>query len=126
MITETLKKSGKMTSSRNRFGEAKFAIGQIVRHRLDTFRGVIVDIDPVFSNSEEWYESIPLEHRPAKEQPFYHLLAQNTDEGTYEAYVSEQNLVLDSENGPVHHPMIDSIFERLDGGRYRLHPSRWQ
>jgi len=105
---------------------AKFSLGQIVRHRLFSFRGVIFDIDPVFSNSEEWYQSIPADRRPSKDQPFYHLLAQNAQGGPYEAYVSEQNLVADPENGPVSHPMIDVLFERIAGDRYVLRPSRWQ
>ncbi|HZT51726.1 MAG TPA: heat shock protein HspQ [Stellaceae bacterium] len=106
--------------------EAKFAVGQIVRHRLFAFRGVIFDVDPVFSNTEEWYQSIPIERRPSKDQPFYHLLAQNAQGGPYEAYVSEQNLVADDEHGPVSHPMIDVLFERIAGDRYVLRPSRRQ
>jgi heat shock protein HspQ len=108
------------------FRQAKFSVGQIVRHRLFAFRGVIFDVDPVFANSEEWYQSIPAERRPSKDQPFYHLLAQNAQGGPYEAYVSEQNLVLDDENGPIRHPMIDSMFERHTGNRYVLRSSRMQ
>ena len=106
--------------------EAKFSLGQIVRHRLFSFRGVIFDVDPVFSNTEEWYQAIPRERRPSRDQPFYHLLAQNSQGGPYEAYVSEQNLVADPENGPVTHPMIDVLFERIAGDRYILRPSRRQ
>ena len=106
--------------------QAKFALGQIVRHRLYSFRGVIFDVDPTFANTEEWYQSIPIERRPSKDQPFYHLLAQNAQGGPYEAYVSEQNLLPDSENGPVTHPMIDVLFEGLTGDRYVLRPSRRQ
>lgn len=106
--------------------EAKFSVGQIVRHRLYPFRGVIFDVDPVFSNTEEWYQSIPAERRPSKDQPFYHLLAQNAQGGPYEAYVSEQNLLPDAENGPVSHPMIDVVFERLAGDRYVLRANRQQ
>ena len=106
--------------------EAKFSVGQIVRHRLYPFRGVIFDVDPVFNNSEEWYQSIPADRRPSKDQPFYHLLAQNAQGGPYEAYVSEQNLVADGENGPVTHPMLDTIFESMSGGRYILRPDRRQ
>jgi heat shock protein HspQ len=108
------------------YRRAKFSVGQIVRHRLFSFRGVIFDVDPVFSNSEEWYQSIPADRRPSKDQPFYHLLAQNHEGGPYEAYVSEQNLVLDGENGPVNHPMIDVIFERIAGDRYVIRSSRVQ
>jgi len=108
------------------FRQAKFAVGQIVRHRLFSFRGVIFDVDPTFSNTEEWYQSIPAERRPSKDQPFYHLLAQNAQGGPYEAYVSEQNLVADAEHGPVSHPMIDVIFERKAGDRYVIRSSRRQ
>jgi heat shock protein HspQ len=108
------------------YRQAKFSVGQIVRHRLFAFRGVIFDVDPVFSNSEEWYRSIPAERRPSKDQPFYHLLAQNAHGGPYEAYVSEQNLVLDGDNGPVKHPMIDVLFEKIAGDRYVLRSSRVQ
>ena len=106
---------------------AKFALGQIVRHRLYPFRGVIYDVDPTFANTEEWYQSIPIERRPSKDQPFYHLLAQNAQGGPYEAYVSEQKSSLpDAENRPVAHPMIDVLFERLRGDRYELRPGRRQ
>ena len=56
---------------------AKYSLGQVVRHRKHPFRGVVFDVDPRFSNTEEWYEAIPEESRPAKDQPFYHLLAEN-------------------------------------------------
>ncbi|MGH7089964.1 MAG: heat shock protein HspQ, partial [Stellaceae bacterium] len=105
---------------------AKFAVGQIVRHRLFSFRGVIFDVDPVFSNSEEWYQSIPAERRPSKDQPFYRLLAQNPEGGPYEAYVSEQNLIPDADNGPIAHPLIDEIFERIAGDRYVIRSRRVQ
>lgn len=114
-----------MTKQRVR-RDAKFSVGQIVRHRIFPFRGVIFDVDPEFSNTEEWYQSIPAERRPAKDQPFYHLLAQNAEGGPYEAYVSEQNLLPDAENGPVKHPMIDVMFEKLAGDRYVLRASRRQ
>ena len=98
---------------------AKFQIGQVVRHRVYPFRGVIFDIDPSFSNTEEWYRSIPQEVRPAKDQPFYHLLAENT-ESSYVAYVSQQNLVADDSDEPIDHPAIGSLFDRFDEGRYLL------
>ncbi|GAA4027954.1 heat shock protein HspQ [Sphingomonas rosea] len=100
---------------------ASFGIGEVVRHRLLDFRGVIFDVDPVFANSEEWYQAIPAEIRPAKEQPFYHLLAEN-GEGSYVAYVSQQNLVPDHEDEPVDHPAIDNLFEAFEPGRYKLRP----
>jgi heat shock protein HspQ len=97
---------------------ARFAIGEVVRHRLFDFRGVIFDVDPEFANSEEWYEAIPEELRPSKEQPFYHLLAENS-ESAYIAYVSQQNLLPDDSEEPVDHPAIATMFDREDG-RYRL------
>jgi len=98
---------------------ARFAIGDIVRHRLFDFRGVIFDVDPVFANSEEWYESIPEDIRPSKEQPFYHLFAENA-ESTYVAYVSQQNLVADESDEPIDHPSIGTMFDRIEDGRYQL------
>jgi heat shock protein HspQ len=98
---------------------ARFAIGDIVRHKLHDFRGVIFDIDPVFANSEEWYESIPLDLRPNREQPYYHLLAEN-GESSYVAYVSQQNLLGDGDGGPVDHPSLHQLFDDFDGGRYPL------
>ena len=82
---------------------AKFQIGQIVRHRNFPFRGVVFDVDPVFSNTEEWWDAIPADARPSRDQPFYHLLAENADT-EYVAYVSEQNLVLDDSDEPLRHP----------------------
>jgi heat shock protein HspQ len=102
-----------------RKSSARFAIGDVVRHKLFDFRGVVFDIDPVFANSEEWYESIPAEVRPTREQPFYHLLAEN-GEGSYVAYVSQQNLTGDAESGPVDHPSLDELFEEFKGDRYKL------
>ena len=96
---------------------AKFPIGQVVKHRIFPFRGVIFDVDPEFSNSEEWYEAIPKEIRPRKDQPFYHLLAEN-EEAYYVAYVSEQNLVTDDSGEPVEHPQVGELFGELKEGRY--------
>ncbi len=110
--------AGKMVDAPFRT-KARFTIGDVVKHRVYDFRGVIFDIDPVFANSEEWYESIPAEVRPTREQPFYHLLAEN-GEGSYVAYVSQQNLLSDGESGPVDHPSLDQLFEEFDGGRYPL------
>ena len=98
---------------------AKFQIGDIVRHRVYPFRGVIFDVDPEFANTEEWWESIPEEVRPRKDQPFYHLLAENA-ETTYTAYVSEQNLLPDEGGGPVGHPQIKELFSGIADGRYTL------
>ena len=98
---------------------ARFAIGDVVRHRLFDFRGVIFDVDPVFANSEEWYEAIPEEVRPRKDQPYYHLLAENED-SSYIAYVSQQNLVTDESDEPVDHPAIGGLFDGYARGRYTL------
>jgi heat shock protein HspQ len=105
--------------------KARFAIGEVVRHRLFDFRGVIFDVDPVFTNSEEWYESIPEEVRPSKDQPFYHLLAENA-ESSYVAYVSQQNLLPDDSDEPVDHPAIGTMFDGLKGGRYQLRSGQVQ
>ena len=100
---------------------ARFSIRDVVRHRLFDFRGVIFDIDPVFANSEEWYQAIPEDIRPSKDQPFYHLLAENA-ESSYIAYVSQQNLVADDEGEPIDHPAIPTMFDGLEDGRYQLRP----
>jgi len=98
---------------------ARFTIGEVVRHRLFDFRGVIFDVDPVFANSDEWYDSIPEDVRPRKDQPFYHLLAENSD-SSYIAYVSQQNLVADESGDEVDHPAIDGLFDGYAKGRYKL------
>jgi len=105
----------------NTLPAAKFGIGQVVKHRLFPFRGVIFDVDPVFNNTEEWWESIPEDIRPRKDQPFYHLLAENED-SEYVAYVSEQNLLEDETGDPVRHPQVKDYFEGFDSRRklYRL------
>ena len=100
---------------------AKFAIGDVVKHRVFAFRGVIFDVDPTFSNTEEWWLSIPENIRPRKDQPFYHLLAEN-EENAYVAYVSEQNLLADETGEPVGHPQAPLIFESFDHGHYTLKP----
>jgi heat shock protein HspQ len=98
---------------------ARFSIGDVVRHRLFDFRGVIFDVDPVFANSEEWYEAIPEAVRPPKDQPFYHLLAEN-GESSYVAYVSQGNLLADDSEEPVDHPAISGLFTGFSDGRYAL------
>ena len=97
--------------------QAKFGVGDVVRHRIHSFRGVVFDIDPVFANTEDWWLAIPEDMRPHKDQPFYHLLAEN-DETAYVAYVSEQNLMLDRAAGPLRHSQIPELFETGDDGRY--------
>jgi heat shock protein HspQ len=100
---------------------AKFAIGQVVKHRVYPFRGVIFDVDPMFANTEEYWLSIPEHIRPRKDQPFYHLLAEN-DESAYVAYVSEQNLLADETGQPVTHPQAALIFDSFREGQYTLKP----
>jgi heat shock protein HspQ len=97
---------------------AKFRVGQVVRHRFFPFRGVIFDVDPVFANTEEWWLAIPAEMRPRKDQPFYHLLAENAT-STYVAYVSEQNLLPD-DTGPVGHPDVGKLFGPYSDGFYEV------
>jgi heat shock protein HspQ len=100
---------------------AHFSIGDVVRHKMFGFRGVVFDIDPVFANTEEWYDAIPEAMRPPREQPFYHLLAENA-EGSYIAYVSQQNLLTDDSDEPVDHPAIAGLFGGYSGGKYSLRP----
>lgn len=101
--------------------QARFGIGDIVRHRIFPFRGVIFDVDPEFANTEEWWQAIPEEIRPRKDQPFYHLLAEN-EEAAYVAYVSQQNLLPDESAEPVRHPAVEQIFGEYRNGRYILKP----
>jgi heat shock protein HspQ len=98
---------------------AKFGIGQVVKHRIYPFRGVIFDVDPTFANTEEWWLAIPAEVRPVKDQPFYHLYAEN-EETQYVAYVSEQNLLPDNTGEPVRHPQVDDMFVLGENGAYRM------
>jgi heat shock protein HspQ len=102
----------------NKIRNAKYQIGQVVKHRLYPFRGVVFDIDPEFDNTEEWWNSIPPDARPHKDQPFYHLFAENA-ESEYVAYVSEQNLLPDTSDTPMRHPQVAEVFERDERGVYR-------
>ncbi len=97
---------------------AKFHIGEVVRHRIFPFRGVVFDIDPVFNNTEEWWLSIPEDVRPHKDQPFYHLFAENA-ENEYVAYVSEQNLLPDDSGVPIRHPQVREVFRKDNRGKFR-------
>jgi heat shock protein HspQ len=98
--------------------EAKFSVGQVVRHRFYPFRGVVFDIDPEFDNTEEWWLAIPEDIRPHKNQPYYHLLAENS-ETEYIAYVSEQNLLADETGKPVRHPQVSELFAEDENGGYK-------
>lgn len=102
---------------------AKFRIGQVVKHRFYPFRGVIFDVDPTFNNTEEWWMSIPEAIRPRKDQPYYHLFAEN-ETSHYVAYVSEQNLQPDETGKPVRHPQISQIFGKPQQGNYKLRADR--
>jgi heat shock protein HspQ len=104
--------------SMNKIRIAKYTIGQVVKHRLYSFRGVVFDIDPEFNNTEEWWQAIPPDVRPRKDQPFYHLFAENA-ETEYVAYVSEQNLLPDTSDTPIRHPQVAEEFDRDDSGAYR-------
>lgn len=97
--------------------EAKYSVGEVVKHRFYPFRGIVYDVDPVFANTEEWWQSIPEEIRPKKDQPFYHLLAEN-EETEYIAYVSEQNLLPDDTGKPLRHPQVSEMFVEDKDGRY--------
>ena len=110
--------SCKMNAEMDKIRNARYQIGQVVRHRLYPFRGVVFDIDPIFANTEEWYQAIPAEVRPHKDQPFYHLFAENA-QTQYVAYVSEQNLLPDDSGQPVRHPQVDEMFEPTETGSYR-------
>ena len=99
--------------------DAKYHIGQVLRHRKHPFRGVVFDVDAMFSDTEDWYQAIPEDARPSRNQPFYHLLAEN-DQSYYVAYVSEQNLVDDDSGEPVRHPRAKEFFRRDRKGRYKL------
>ena len=112
------KRSGSEDRPMGTMRRAKFTVGQVVRHRVHPFRGIIFDIDPVFNNTEEWWQSIPAELRPKKDQPFYHLLAEN-EQTEYVAYVSEQNLLPDASGQPLRHPQVGEMFAVAEDGSYR-------
>jgi heat shock protein HspQ len=100
--------------------ETLFSIGQVVKHRIFAFRGVIIDVDHEFNNTEEWWLSIPEDIRPRKDQPFYHLLAES-ESTVYAAYVSEQNLLIDDSGKPISHPEVTEIFGEFLGDSYAVH-----
>ena len=98
---------------------AKYNLGQVLRHREHPFRGVVFDVDAEFANTEEWYQSIPEDSRPSRDQPFYHLYAE-TEATYYVAYVSEQNLVPDQSGEPLEHPEVNEMFGEFQNGQYPL------
>ena len=115
-MTKTTDK--KLFDSPSKSRLARFKLGEVVKHRLFPFRGVVFDIDPVFNNTDEWWEAIPADVRPHKDQPFYHLFAENA-ETEYIAYVSEQNLLQDTSGDPIRHPQVAEVFTKDDRGDYR-------
>lgn len=95
--------------------EAAFGLGELVRHRLFDYRGVIADVDPEFSLSEDWYERMA-KTRPPKDAPWYRVLVHGAE---HETYVAERNLLPDESGKPVNHPAIDEVFEAFEEGGYR-------
>jgi len=115
-VEKTVKKPRRSRAARVKMPKAKFRLGDVVRHRFYPFRGIVFDVDPSFNSTDEWWESIPPEIRPRKDQPFYHLLAEN-DDTEYIAYVSEQNLLPDASGKPLRHPQVSELFVK-ENGRY--------
>ena len=95
--------------------EARFTVGQRVHHRLFGYRGVVFDVDPVFSASDEWYEEMA-RSRPPRDAPWYHVLVHDAEHGTY---VAERNLEADPGDEPERHPLLGQYFEAYEAGRYR-------
>ncbi len=93
---------------------AKFAIGELVEHRLFDYRGVIFDVDPSFQLTDEWYEVVA-RSRPPKDKPWYHVMVHDAVHATY---VAEQNLAHDSSADPISHPMLEHFFTGFENGRY--------
>ena len=94
--------------------QVKFAVGELVRHRLFGYRGVIVDVDRNFQASEEWYQTVA-KSRPPKNKPWYHVLVHGS---THSTYVAERNLASDDSLEPIDHPMVEHFFSNFDHGRY--------
>jgi heat shock protein HspQ len=96
--------------------KAKFSVGQVIHHRLFGYRGVIADVDPIFSASEGWYETMA-RSRPPKDRPWYHVLVHGADHLTY---VAERNLENDLTGEPIKHPLVDEYFDSFSEGHYTL------
>ena len=94
--------------------DAKFSVGQLIHHRLFDYRGVIVDVDPTFQNSEEWYEQVA-RTRPPKDQPWYHVLV---NDNVHTTYVAERNLEPDESSEPIRHPLLHDFFNAFEDGHY--------
>ena len=103
-----------MNESKFRITQAKYSIGDVVHHKLFDYRGVIVDIDPDFQLTDEWYEVVA-RSRPPKNEPWYHVLVH---EATNSTYVAEQNLEPDPSGEGINHPMTGKFFTDLRNGRY--------
>jgi heat shock protein HspQ len=93
---------------------SRFGVGDVVHHKMFDYRGVVIDVDPLFMLTDEWYETVA-HSRPPKDEPWYHVLVDRTTQNTY---VAERNLEPDDTGEPIMHPLLDSRFDRFEGGRY--------
>jgi len=103
-----------MTDSQCKVITTKYAIGDLVHHRLFDYRGVVIDVDPYFQLSEEWYDTVA-RSRPPKDQPWYHVIV---NDSTSLTYVAEKNLEVDLSGNKINHPMVDKLFTGLQNGHY--------
>ena len=92
----------------------RFSVGDLIHHRLFDYRGVIVDVDPTFQATEDWYEAVA-RSRPPKDKPWYHILVHDAAHTTY---VAERNLEPDVSTDPIAHPMVEQFFSRFENGKY--------
>ena len=93
---------------------ARFAVGELVHHRLFDYRGVVFDVDPTFQGDDEWYEQVA-RSRPPRDRPWYHVLPHGASHTTY---VAERNLEPDEVGSAVEHPLVAELFDELREGRY--------
>jgi len=103
-----------MADSQCKIIMTKYSIGDLVHHRLFDYRGVVIDIDPYFQLSEQWYDTVA-RSRPPKDQPWYHVIV---DDSTSSTYVAEQNLEADPSGSRINHPMVNKLFTDLQNGHY--------
>ncbi len=96
--------------------QANFSVGQLIQHLKFGYRGVVVDVDPVFQGSDDWYNEIA-KSQPPKDQPWYHVLVDNAE---YITYVAERHLEADSSGEPVDHPALEAFFAQFENGTYQL------
>jgi heat shock protein HspQ len=92
----------------------RFAIGELIHHRRFDYRGVIVDVDPEYRGSEEWYDLVA-RSRPPKDAPWYHVLVHGASHATY---VAERHLEPDPSGEQIQHPALGDFFDRFEHGRY--------